>query len=98
MGFYPVTPGLPVYNIGSPLFENIKMKLSNGNIFEIDVRNFSEKNKYIQSASLNGIEWNKPWFHHNDIINGAKLILVMGEKANRNWGASLRNSPPSLEN
>ena len=56
MGFYPVTPGLPVYNIGSPLFENIKMKLSNGNIFEIDVRNFSEKNKYIQSASLNGIE------------------------------------------
>ena len=98
MGFYPVTPGLPVYNIGSPLFENIKMKLSNGNIFEIDVRNFSGKNKYIQSASLNGIEWNKPWFHHNDIINGAKLILVMGEKANRNWGASLRNSPPSLEN
>jgi len=88
MGFYPVTPGMPVYNIGSPLFRTVRIKLGNGKVFEIEVRNYSKKNKYIQSASLNGVEWNKPWFSHSDIINGAKLILVMGDKANKNWGTS----------
>jgi predicted alpha-1,2-mannosidase len=97
MGFYPVTPGSPTYNIGSPLFSNVKMKLSNGNIFEIDAQNCSGENKYIQSATLNGVEWNKPWFSQEDIINGGKLTLIMGNKANKNWGASLENVPPSAE-
>jgi predicted alpha-1,2-mannosidase len=97
MGFYPVTPGLPVYNIGSPAFGNVRITLSNGNIFEIQARNCSADNKYIQSATLNGVEWNKPWFHHNDIVNGGKLVLVMGDKANQQWGASLANVPPSAE-
>ncbi len=30
MGFYPVTPGSPTYNIGSPIFPYVKMTLSNG--------------------------------------------------------------------
>jgi predicted alpha-1,2-mannosidase len=97
MGFYPVTPGSPTYNIGSPLFRNVKMKLSNGNIFEIEAQGCSNDNKYIQSATLNGEEWNKPWFSHDDIVNGGKLVLVMGNKANRNWASSLDNAPPSAE-
>lgn len=67
LGFYPVTPGLPVYNIGSPLFTNTKITLDNGSIFEIDAQNASDENKYIQSATLNGQEWNKPWFSHDDL-------------------------------
>jgi predicted alpha-1,2-mannosidase len=95
MGFYPVTPGIPVYNIGSPFFENVKIHLGNGKIFEIEAENYSRDNKYIQSARLNGQDWNKPWFEHMDIINGGKLILVMGEKENRNWGSSTGSAPPS---
>jgi predicted alpha-1,2-mannosidase len=97
MGFYPVTPGIPVYNIGSPLFRNVKMKLSNGKIFEIDCRNFSVSNKYIRSATLNGKEWNKPWFHHDDIAEGGQLVLVMGDKPNYSWGSSPADAPPSAE-
>lgn len=95
MGFYPVTPGSPTYNIGSPLFERIEIKLSNGNVFEIEAKNCSKENKYIQSATLNGKVWDKPWFRHDDIINGAKLVLIMGDKANRGWGSDLKNVPPS---
>lgn len=95
MGFYPVTPGSPTYNIGSPMFENSKMNLGDGKYFEIIAKNYSPEHKYIQSATLNGKEWNKPWFTHDDIKNGAKLILKMGRKANREWGASLDNVPPS---
>lgn len=95
MGFYPVTPGIPIYNIGSPLFEYIKMDLGNGTFFEIEARNCSRENKYIQSAILNGKEWNKSWFSHDDIKNGGKLVLVMGNKANESWG--IKDVPPSGE-
>ncbi|MDR2682788.1 MAG: GH92 family glycosyl hydrolase, partial [Dysgonamonadaceae bacterium] len=97
MGFYPVTPGSPVYNIGSPIFNHVRVKLSNGNIFEIVAKNGSDENKYIQSAQLNGVEWNKPWFGHEDIANGGKLVLVMGNQANTQWGSALENVPPSAE-
>ena len=97
MGFYPVTPGFPAYNIGSPLFQNIKLNLGNGKFFEIEAQNCSDENKYIQSASLNGTKWNKPWLSHSDIANGGKLVLVMGDIANKNWGSSLENTPPSAE-
>lgn len=95
MGFYPVTPGSPTYNIGSPLFEHVKVHLGNGKYFEVEARNCSAENKYIQSATLNGKEWNKAWFGHEDIMQGGKLALVMGNKPNKEWGAALDNVPPS---
>lgn len=95
MGFYPVTPGSPAYNIGSPMFTSMKMNLGNGKIFEIEAKNCSVENKYIQSATLNGKEWNQPWFNHSDIANGGKLVLIMGNKANKTWGADAAVAPPS---
>jgi putative alpha-1,2-mannosidase len=71
------------------------MTLSNGKIFEIEVINYSPDNKYIRSATLNGKDWNKPWFSHSDIENGGKLVLVMDNKANKSWGAN--EAPPSAE-
>jgi len=98
LGFYPVTPGFPAYNIGSPLFSKTKISLGNGKVFEIEARNASEDNKYIQSAVLNGKVWNKPWFGHDDIKNGGKLILVMGDKPNKAWGSAAGAVPPSADN
>jgi predicted alpha-1,2-mannosidase len=86
MGFYPVTPGLPIYAIGSPCFENIKIVLGNNAQFEINAENCSPENKYIQSAKLNGKNLSQPWLHHDDIKDGGKLELIMGDKANENWG------------
>lgn len=97
MGFYPVTPGMPVYNIGSPLFGKVKVNLGNGKFFEMEAINNSAENKYIQSATLNGKPWNKPWFSHADLISGGRLVLQMGPKANRNWGSSENDAPPSAE-
>jgi len=95
MGFYPVTPGLPLYNIGSPLFEEVKISLENGKIFTIKATGCSVKNKYIQSAKLNGQTLNKPWFTHNALVNGALLELQMGEYPNKAWGAAQADAPPS---
>jgi predicted alpha-1,2-mannosidase len=97
MGFYPVTPGSPTYNIGSPVFERIKLNLGADKYFEISAENYAPGNKYIQSATLNGTPLNKPWFHHKDIANGGTLVLTMGDKANKEWGASPEDAPPSSE-
>jgi putative alpha-1,2-mannosidase len=97
MGFYPVTPGIPVYNIGSPYFPEIKVDLGNGHFFEIVAQHASDENKYIQSATLNGQPLDKPWFKHDDIVKGGKLVLVMGDKANKKWGSSPEAVPPSFK-
>lgn len=93
MGFYPVTPGSPTYNIGSPVFTDVKVDMGGGNTFEIKAHNASEENKYVQSAHLNGVELNQPWFNHSDIATGGLLELEMGPKANKEWG--MATPPPS---
>ncbi|HRU57567.1 MAG TPA: GH92 family glycosyl hydrolase [Bacteroidales bacterium] len=86
MGFYPITPGIPEYQIGSPLFRKIKIHLDNGKTFTIVAENNSDECIYIQSAKLNGKDLNKTSITHNDIIGGGKLVLKMGEKPGHNWG------------
>ena len=95
MGFYPVTPGLPAYNIGSPVFTRVKLHLSNGKTLEIEAPASSADYKYIKSASLNGKNWDKPWFSYDDIKDGAKLVLEMDNTPNKEWGAAAGNEPPS---
>ncbi|GAA4923626.1 GH92 family glycosyl hydrolase [Mucilaginibacter defluvii] len=86
MGFYPVTPGKPVYTIGSPMFENVTVDLPNGKKFRLIANNASVENKYIQSAKLNGKALNTPWFTHADLVSGGTLELEMGPKPNKQWG------------
>jgi len=86
MGFYPVTPGKPVYTIGSPVFSKVSINLSNGKQFKMVAHNCSVINKYIQSAKFNGKVLNKPWFTHQQLTSGGNLELEMGPKPNKNWG------------
>ena len=95
LGFYPVTPGFPIYNIGSPLFPDIRVKLPSGKELHIVAKGCSRENKYIQRATLNGKSWDKPWFSHEDIKNGATLVLEMGSRPNKEWGADEKAAPPS---
>jgi predicted alpha-1,2-mannosidase len=96
MGFYTVDPASPVYVLGSPLFDSVTMHMGNGKTFVIVARNNSEKNQYIQSATLNGKPWNKPWFSHSDIANGGKLVLEMGPLPNKQWAVRPDSAPPSM--
>ena len=86
MGFYPVTPGSGEYAIGSPFFNSIKIQLPDGKTFSVIAKNCSKKNKYIQTATLNGNELKRPFINHIDIVQGGKLYLVMGDRPNKVWG------------
>jgi putative alpha-1,2-mannosidase len=85
MGFYPVTPGLPVYSITSPLFTKVSIDLTNGKTFTLVAHNSSRKNKFIQSAKLNGKVLQSLSFTHAELLNGGTLVLEMGEQTNKKW-------------
>jgi len=98
LGFYPVCPGSPVYEIGSPIFTKSAVRLGNGKLFTVIARHASAQNKYIQSAKLNGKPLNKAWFRHADIANGGTLVLEMTDKPNLQWGSAHEDAPPSMSN
>ena len=80
MGFYQVCPGNPVYSIGRPLFNKATVNLKDGKKFTVIAKNNSRENKYIQSMVLNGKALGKPFFTHQDIVNGGTLELTMGDQ------------------
>ena len=95
MGFYPVTPGTPAFNIGSPVFTDVSVKLQDNKTFRIIAKGSNRQNKYIQKATMNGKQWDKPWFSWNDIKNGGVLVLEMGSRPNYKWGSDIGDAPPS---
>jgi predicted alpha-1,2-mannosidase len=94
MGFYPVTPGIPTYDIGSPVFSKVTIHLTNGNDFVLAANGASDNNKYVQGIRLNGKPLNQVWFRHADIAQGGKIELVMGDTPNRSLGTSSESLPP----
>jgi predicted alpha-1,2-mannosidase len=95
MGFYPVTPGVPAYDLGSPVFSRVTIRLENGKTFTLIAKDSSVNNKYIQSVKLNGNTLNQVWFRHADIANGGTLELQMGNTPNRSLGTVPEALPPS---
>lgn len=95
LGFYPVTPGLPTYVIGSPAFPKATINLPSNKTFTIVADNYAADNIYIQSAKLNGRTLGRAWLKHSEIVSGGELVLEMGDKPNKEWGAS--EPPPSAK-
>ncbi|NLR93584.1 GH92 family glycosyl hydrolase [Flammeovirga agarivorans] len=95
MGFYPVCPGDKQYIIGSPLFDRVSMQVSNGKTFTVEAKNQSDKNVYIQAASLNGKDLDRSYITQEEIMAGGILKFVMGPEPNKNWGTDVNDIPKS---
>jgi predicted alpha-1,2-mannosidase len=88
IGLYPMNPASGEYEISSPVFEKTTINLPNGKTFSIEAENVSDKNKYIQSATLNGEVFNTTSIAHQDILKGGSLHFIMGSEPNKQWGIS----------
>ncbi|MFI4912349.1 MAG: GH92 family glycosyl hydrolase [Sedimentisphaeraceae bacterium JB056] len=90
----------PYFLIGSPVFDkiiiNLDGKFGRGRKFEIECRNLidSESMYYVQDATLNGKPISKAWIFADEIYNGGKLILNMGETPSK-WGEGQCSQPPN---
>lgn len=94
IGLFEVDGGCamePYYEITSPIFDKVTIKLNpdyyEGNAFTIETRRNSEKNMYIQKATLNGKRWDSCIFSHETFQNGGSLVLEMGPRPNKRWGS-----------
>ncbi len=95
MGFYPVNPDNGTFMIGSPIFPKATIHLKGDKTFTVVAHNVSKQNKYIQSARLNGKNYNKPYITYKDIMKGDTLKFQMGSEPNKKWGSSSKDTPPS---
>ena len=85
MGFYPVNPVSGEYEIGSPLFPEMRLNLGNGKTFTVLAPNVSRENIYIQSVKVNGQPYDKSYITHQQIMDGATIEFVMGNQPGEIW-------------
>lgn len=81
MGFYPVTPGLPEYQWGSPVFKKVSIRLENGRTFVLDAPAASSDAKYIRSIRIDGRpSQDGTVLRHADIVRGARVTVEMSTR------------------
>lgn len=87
MGFHPVCPGDNTYQLGSPLYEKVTIKLDpkyyKGESFSILAKNNSVENIYVQKVLLNGKLLDRSYITHDEITSGGELVFQMGDKPNK---------------
>ena len=91
-GLYQVEPAGGKFIIGSPLFEKASLNVGDGKIFTVVAKGNSDKNIYIQRATLDGKPYTKSYLTYADIIRGGTLELVMGPKPSK-WGTAKADRP-----
>jgi predicted alpha-1,2-mannosidase len=89
-GLYQVCPGNNRFEITSPVFEKVTVRLdpayARGKDFTIIAHDNSPANIYIQGAKLNGKAYSQCYLDYNDIAAGGTLELTMGPKPNEEFG------------
>ena len=73
------------YEIGTPIFPEVKMRLANGKVFTVLAPAVSRENIYIQSVKLNGQPYDKSYITHEQIMNGDTLKFEMGNQPGPVW-------------
>ncbi len=98
LGFYPVTPGIAEYALGTPRVKKARLKLENGNVFQLLTHNLSPDNYYVQEAKLNGSPLRRSFITHQEIIKGGTLEFTMGSKPATTWhGTHIRGPVTKTE-
>ena len=81
MGFHPVCPGETRYELTTPLFDRVEIKLDDryakGKRFVIKTVGNASEACYIQSAKLNGkylFDWRRILIIHGDLSNSKERL------------------------
>ena len=96
LGFYPVTPTLGQYAIGSPLFQKVTLTMPNGKTLTIEAGNNGPDNVYIQSVKLNGVPHDMAYVTREALARGGTLRFVMGSVPNKGWASTKAAAPFSM--
>ena len=83
-GLYPDCPAKTDYQITSPVFDKVTIRLNpafyRGRSFTIKAHNNSRENVYIQVMKLNKKAWNRYTISHEAITRGGELEMYVDDK------------------
>lgn len=96
LGFYPVTPAVPQYVLGAPLFKKATLRLENGKTIVINAPANSDKQRYVQTLKVNGKPYAHNWLDHAALTQGATLDFEMSAQPNTRRGTTQADAPYSL--
>ncbi|KAB5577981.1 glycoside hydrolase family 92 protein [Coniochaeta sp. 2T2.1] len=100
MGLFP-NPGQDVYLITPPFFESVNVTHPlTGKTARVRNVNFDPSYEgiymiYIQSATLDGVDYTRNWIDHSFFTEGKELVLTLGRNES-SWGTRVQDLPPSL--
>ena len=77
MGFYPVDPVSGRYELGTPLYSEVKLHLADGKTFTVRANGVSRENCYVKSVKLNGVPYDKTYITHEQILSGGVMEIEM---------------------
>ncbi len=96
MGFYPVTPAVDEYVLGSPLFKKVTLTLENGKKVVINAEGQGQENRYVQGLKMNGKNYSKNYINHSSLQQGATLDFKMSSTPNKSRGTAQADFPYSF--
>ena len=95
MGLYAVTPGLPHYELGSPLFDRVTLHLENGRTFTVAAHGNGPGRPYIRAVLLNGRPWERSYLPADSLLSGGLLELWMDDRPHPSRAVTHEARPPA---
>jgi predicted alpha-1,2-mannosidase len=80
LGFYPVTPGIARYSLGTPHFDEATLHLPNGKSLHIRAAGAEQGSFIVRSVSLNGHPLGRLWITHEELLSGGELVFTMASQ------------------
>lgn len=80
LGIYPVVTQ-PVYLLSSPWFSDLNMTINGDKTLRITATGLDE-GYFVQGVQINGNQWTKNWFEHEDVmVEGGTIEFQLGKEA-----------------
>lgn len=80
LGLYPVVTQ-PIYLLSSPWFPYMDMTVNHNRTLRITAEGLGLDSYYVQSVRVNGVEWDKNWVAHEDVmVEGGLIEFVLGKE------------------
>lgn len=80
LGLFPGCPGHPSFVLGSPLFEDIRIKLPQGKTLRLRAPGNSPSHVYANMVERNGHRHEKLWIDYADVMKGGELRFAMSDR------------------
>lgn len=76
LGLYPTVPGVPEYDLGSPVFPRVVLHLPNGRRLELLAPGVESGKKLVREVRLNGTPLGRWRVSHSELLGGGVLEFL----------------------